>query len=50
MQTILKTKNSHQHEHVETGKSLVKQVRNECKCKVTNDIHEIPQKTMRKNM
>lgn len=39
MKKIVNTENIHGHEHVETGKLLIQEVRHECKRKATNDNH-----------
>ncbi|KAE9533891.1 hypothetical protein AGLY_008970 [Aphis glycines] len=47
MKNLLKTKNTHKHEQVETFKIKIKEIRNECKRKAFNNIHEPLRKIIR---
>ncbi|KAL4120232.1 hypothetical protein QTP88_012962 [Uroleucon formosanum] len=40
MKNLIKIKNTHKYEQVETLKIKIQEVRNECKSKASNDIHE----------
>jgi len=50
MKNLLKTINTHKHEQVETVKIQIQEVRNECKSKDSNDIHEPPRKIILKEL
>jgi len=50
MKNLLKTKNTHKHEQVETFKIKIQEVRNECKRKASNNIHEPLRKIIRKEL
>lgn len=50
MYPILNTKVPHKHKYVETDKLLIQEVRDECQCKATNDIHERLRTIIRKDI
>jgi len=50
LKNILKINNTHKHEQVETVKIQIQEVRNVCKRKACNDIHERPRKIIRKEV
>jgi hypothetical protein len=50
MSNILKTKNTHKQEPVETVKIQIQEVRNEFKRMASNDFHERHRKIMHKDM
>jgi len=50
MKNLLKIKNTHKHEPVETAKIHIQEVRNECKRKASHDTHEPPRKIIRKEL
>ncbi|KAE9538011.1 hypothetical protein AGLY_005983 [Aphis glycines] len=50
LKNILKINNTHKHEQVETVKIQIQEVRNVCKRKACDDIHERPRKIIRKEV
>ena len=50
IKSILKTNNTHKHEQMDAVKIQIQEVRNKCKRKASNDIHERPRKIIRKEI